>query len=72
MRIGLKAALLFAVPALLVAGPATAETKLLFNNFVPETHPITKILKAWAGRVAKVTEGRVVIEFPAASLAPPS
>ena len=71
MRIGLKAALLFAVPALLVAGPATAETKLLFNNFVPETHPITKILKAWAGRVAKVTEGRVVIEFPAASLAPP-
>ena len=71
MRIGLKAALLVAVPALLASGPATAETKLLFNNFVPETHPITLILKAWAARVAKATDGRVVIEFPASSLAPP-
>ena len=39
MRIGLKAAMLFAVPMLLVGNPATAATKLLINNFVPETHP---------------------------------
>ena len=67
----LKATLLVAVSVLLAGGPATAETKLLFNNFVPETHPVTLLLKAWAARVAKATEGRVVIEFPAATLAPP-
>jgi TRAP-type C4-dicarboxylate transport system substrate-binding protein len=71
IRTGLKAILLCAVPMLLLGSPASAETKLLFNNFVPETHPLTHLLKAWAARVAKATDDRVVIEFPAATLAPP-
>jgi TRAP-type C4-dicarboxylate transport system substrate-binding protein len=52
--------------------PAVAQTKILLNNFVPRAHPITTgILQPWAARVAKATEGRVTVEFPAATLAPP-
>lgn len=52
--------------------PAQAETKLLFNIFVPRQHPFMRgIFTPWAKNVEKATNGNVKVEFPAASLAPP-
>jgi len=60
------------VTAIIGAAPATAETKLLFNRFVPAKHPFnTGMFVPWAKDVAKATEGRVKVEFSTASLAPP-
>ena len=54
------------------ATPATAETKLLFNIFVPPNHTFTNGgFKPWAQDVERVTDGRVKVEFTSASLAPP-
>ena len=58
--------------ALFAALPAGAETKILFNRFVPPKHPFnTGMFVPWAKDVEKVTEGRVKVEFSSASLAPP-
>ena len=54
------------------AAPANAETKILFNRFVPAKHPFnTGMFVPWAKDVAKATNGRVNVEFSTASLAPP-
>lgn len=51
---------------------AAANTKILFNVFIPRRHPIhVGVVDAWAKRVNKATEGRVTITYPASSLAPP-
>ena len=51
--------------------PATAETKLLFNRFVPVKHPFnTGMFEPWARDVEKATDGRIKVEFTTASLAP--
>lgn len=51
---------------------ALAETTLRFNRWIPATNFInTEVFDPWAADVAKVTEGRVKIQFTAASLAPP-
>jgi len=51
---------------------AAANTKVLFNVFIPRRHPIfVGIIDAWAKRVNKATEGRVTVSYPASSLAPP-
>ena len=58
--------------ALFAALPAGAETKILFNRFVPPKHPFnTGMFVPWAKDVGKATEGRVKVEFSAGSLAPP-
>ena len=58
--------------ALFAALPAGAETKILFNRFVPPKHPFnTGMFVPWAKDVEKATEGRVKVEFSSASLAPP-
>jgi TRAP-type transport system periplasmic protein len=58
--------------AALQAVPAQAETKILFNRFVPAKHPFnTGMFVPWAKDVAKATNGRVKVEFSTASLAPP-
>jgi len=60
--------------ALLVASlaPASAQTVLRLNGWLPATHPImTRTLKPWADEVAKVTQGRVRIEMTANSMGPP-
>ena len=52
--------------------PASAETKFLFNRFVPAKHPFnTGMFEPWARDVEKATNGRVKVEFTSASLAPP-
>lgn len=55
-----------------VAFPAIAQdTTLVFNLFVPPNHFMHQELTAWATEVSDVTEGRVAIDIPAGSLAPP-
>lgn len=55
-----------------LSAPVSAETKLLFNRFVPVKHPFnTGMFEPWAKDVAKATNGRVKVEFSTASLAPP-
>lgn len=64
-----------AVAALTVCatiGGANAQTKLLFNSFIPPTHPVnTQVMQSWVKDVAQATSGRVIIEFTASNLAPP-
>ncbi len=49
-----------------------ADSKLLFNLFVPPQHPFTTgIYQPWARRVAFESNGRVKVEFSSASLGPP-
>jgi TRAP-type C4-dicarboxylate transport system substrate-binding protein len=61
-----------AMSTMSIATPATAETKLLFNLFVPVKHPFhTGMFKPWAADVEKATKGRVKVDFTTASLAPP-
>ena len=70
----LTAAIALAVAASVLAAttPATAETKLLFNRFVPAKHPFnTGMFEPWAKDVEKATKGRVKVDFATASLAPP-
>lgn len=51
---------------------AHAETKLLFSTFFPKAHTlVADVLEPWAEAIRQETNGEVVIEFAAASLAPP-
>ena len=65
------AALSLAV-AMAVAAPASAqETKLVFNQFLPRTSVwYVSMFVPWAKSVEAATNGRVKIEFSAASLGP--
>lgn len=54
------------------ATPANAETKVLFNRFVPPKHPFNVgMFIPWAKDVEKATNGRVKVDFTTATLAPP-
>ncbi len=56
---------------LLAASPASAETKILFNYFVPPNHPLKiGIIDKWAQRVTEASGGRIAVGFPAKTLAP--
>jgi TRAP-type transport system periplasmic protein len=73
-RTFISGASLAAIALISVVGtaPASAETKFLFNRFVPAKHPFnTGMFEPWARDVAKATNGRVNVEFTSASLAPP-
>lgn len=62
------------IAAGLIAGStaAYAETKVLFNSFIPAGHIWNKqVLNPWLDEITKQTEGRVVFEVPPTSLAPP-
>ena len=48
-----------------------AETKILFNIFVPPSHFYWDVMRDWAGQINEKTEGRVSIEFTPKSVAPP-
>jgi TRAP-type C4-dicarboxylate transport system substrate-binding protein len=66
----------FGVAATLAAGlsigVAEAQTKIVFNSFAPPTFVINQgMIDAWAKKVQSVTEGRVIVDIPATSLAPP-
>jgi TRAP-type C4-dicarboxylate transport system substrate-binding protein len=53
-------------------GLAQAQIKIVFNSFAPPNFVINQgMIDVWAKDVARVTEGRVIVEIPATSLAPP-
>jgi TRAP-type C4-dicarboxylate transport system substrate-binding protein len=55
-----------------IATPASAETTLLFNRFLPAKHPFNVgMFIPWAEDVERVTNGSVKVKFTEKSLAPP-
>ena len=57
--------------AALAALPSHAQSKLLFNVFVPPGQFLQQVVRDWGAEVEKVTAGNVKIEFAAGNLAPP-
>jgi TRAP-type C4-dicarboxylate transport system substrate-binding protein len=54
------------------AGPAAAQTKILFNVFTPPSSEISqKVIYPWLKDIEKVTEGRVQIVIPPQNMAAP-
>ncbi len=71
MKILRKLPLLFAPVALAATTTHAAET-LRFNQWLPPKHfVITRFVQPWADDVKRVTNGRVVLEYTAASLGAP-
>lgn len=62
--------LLAALAMLLPAQPASAETRVLFNVFLPPHHFTWPVFRAWGEEVERATEGRVKVDFPPKSVAP--
>ena len=73
MAVSARITSLLAAGALaLLATSAHAQQKLLLSTFFPPMHPLyAQVLVPWAEAIQKETEGRVVVEFAASSLAPP-
>ncbi|MFV0384940.1 hypothetical protein [Paracoccus sp. (in: a-proteobacteria)] len=68
----LKTAFAAAIAIILPGLAAQANTRITANCFFPAQHFIcAKILKGWAGQVSDVTGGRVRVNVPAKSMAPP-
>lgn len=60
-----------AASLLLAASPALAETKILFNYFVPPKHPLkVGIIDNWSKRVTEASKGGIKVSYPAKTLAP--
>lgn len=58
--------------ALMLATPATADTTIVFNNFLsPNDKLWLDVMKPWIDDIERVTEGRVKFAVPSSSLAPP-
>ena len=64
------AALLAALAVLFPAPSALAETRILFNVFLPPHHFIWPVFRAWGEEVERTTAGRVKVDFPPKSVAP--
>lgn len=63
---------LTAAAVLALTAPATAQTSILFNNFLsPNDEVNIQVINPWIAEIARVTEGRVTITQPESSLAPP-
>jgi TRAP-type C4-dicarboxylate transport system substrate-binding protein len=71
-KLAARSVLFAAGLALLVARPAAAETKILFNVFTPPSSEISqKIIYPWLKEIERVTEGRVKIVIPPQNMAAP-
>ncbi len=58
--------------SVVVSQPASAETTLTMNVFIPRVTPFYQaLMKPWAENVEKATQGRVKVHTPTASMAPP-
>jgi TRAP-type C4-dicarboxylate transport system substrate-binding protein len=54
------------------AVPAMSQVRLVFNNYAPPASPVFRTIPlAWKQAVEQATQGRVLVEFTASSLAPP-
>ena len=68
----LRKAVLGGIAAVLMTPlAASAETKILYNIFVPPTHFYWDVMRDWADQVHEASDGRMTIEFTAKSVAPP-
>ena len=70
----MNAARWLAVTACLVLLPAQAgaeTTKIVFNIFTPPSHFMWPVMRDYAKQISDATQGRVTLEFPAESVAPP-
>lgn len=76
MNMGYLKGLSTAIPVLaaLAAGPSAAQdVTIRWSNYLPTQHPMyAGWFKEWGAEVARVTEGRVVVEFGDAPLGPPN
>ena len=72
MKINPRTAVILGAAGLVAwTAPALAETKILFNYFVPPKHPLKiGVIDHWADRVTKASEGRIKVSYPAKTLAP--
>jgi TRAP-type C4-dicarboxylate transport system substrate-binding protein len=68
---GKKLKIVFAVSTLTVAIAGHAQTKLLFNVFLPPGHVLQNVAHDWAADVEKATGNNVKIDFTAGNMAPP-
>lgn len=58
--------------ALMLATPVSAETTIVFNNFLsPNDKLWLDVMKPWIADIEAATEGRVKFTVPSSSLAPP-
>lgn len=58
--------------ALAMPSLASAEMTIIFNNFLPPADTFNRnVVQRWVGQVEEATEGRVKLQQPTASLAPP-
>ncbi|MBT7956107.1 MAG: TRAP transporter substrate-binding protein [Rhodospirillaceae bacterium] len=61
-----------ALGSIITSTPASAETTLTMNVFIPRVTPFYRaLMKPWAENVEKATQGRVKVHTPTASMAPP-
>jgi TRAP-type C4-dicarboxylate transport system substrate-binding protein len=68
----MRSAAALAAAIVFVSGAARADTTILFNVFTPLASPtFTKVLGPWHQEIEKATQGRVKINRPPQSLAPP-
>ena len=71
MRKAFALALLAGAAAVTLAGPASAQTKWMFDIWLPLKHPIkTGYMDKFQRDVNKATNGRVQVVYPASRLAP--
>ena len=67
-----SASLVAVLAVALGASAAQAQIKIVFNSFAPPTFVINQgMIDVWAKNVERITEGRVKVEIPTTSLAPP-
>ena len=66
-----SASLLLAVVAPGVT-KSQAQTTILFNSYEPPDGANRRVVEAWGKDIERVTEGRVKLQFPPSSLAPPN
>lgn len=67
-----KAALALSAAMITLGTAAGANTRIVANCFFPPQHfNCAKVLKGWGDQVKEVTEGRVRVNVPAKSMAPP-
>ena len=73
MKIATRSAITIGAVGLIAAtaAPSFAETKILFNYFVPPKHPLKLgVIDKWTDRVTKGAKGGIKVSYPAKTLAP--
>jgi TRAP-type C4-dicarboxylate transport system substrate-binding protein len=70
--LGSAAAALLLVSVGFGATESHAQATILFNSYEPPAGANRRVVEAWGREIERVTEGRVKLQFPPSSLAPPN